>query len=251
MSRTFVALSLLAALTTGAAARTFHQPSFAQPPPSTSVSNADEPVVHFEPSSGYAHMPPSTSVSNGAQMDIYEEHVVVDRAAVRAKLAANRATNLQRFRAYQKKGVFPSNTFQDGKLNVWIDIYGNLCAAATIISASGMHDLVLDVGDTNNFIKLADVQQGALMDWILTSGLTQDEIAAIQEPFVRVDQPMPSVEPAPILVDAKLRKAEDARLMRRYRQVDASIVRNAKRSLDAATDRLMAQPHLARAFLAS
>ena len=168
-----------------------------------------------------------------------------DRATVRAALAKARATNLAAFRVYQKKGVFPSNTFTDGKLNVWLDTDGNFCAAATIIKMSGMDALVNKVAEQNNFIRLADVRQGPLMDWILTSGLTQDEIAAIQEPFMPVvDDPV--MEPSqPILVDANLRKAEDARLRAKYKMVDRMIAKNAKKSLDLATDRLMKHPKLA------
>ena len=174
---------------------------------------------------------------------------IVSRAQVRAALVKARAQNLARFRAYQKKGVFPSTTYAPGKLNVWIDEDGNLCAAATIINASGRSALVQQVGEQNNFIRLADVKQGALMDWILMSGLTQDEIVAIQEPFVRVS---PEPEPQqPILVDAKLRAQEDARLRATSRAVDKQIVKNAKGSLDRATDKLMKRQDLARKLVAS
>lgn len=178
--------------------------------------------------------------------------VSLDRAAIRAKLAKNRAANLARFRVYQRKGVFPNNTYTDGKLNVWRDAFGNLCAAATIIQLSGNADLVQRTGAQNNFIRLADVTDGPLMDWILTSGLTQDEIAAIQEPMMRVThEPVMEPSPEPILVDRRMRRIEDRRLVRKYRQVDAQIVKHRTRSLDAATDRLLANPTLARQFLAS
>jgi hypothetical protein len=170
----------------------------------------------------------------------------LDRATVRAALARARAANLAAFRAYQKKGVFPSNTFKPGKLNVWRDADGHLCAAATIINASGQSDLVDRVAEQNNFIRLADVEQGPLMDWILTSGLTQDEIAAIQEPFMPVVE-QPQLEPErPLVVDTKLRKAEDARLRAKYRAVERMVVRNRKKSLDVAIDRWMKRPALAR-----
>jgi hypothetical protein len=142
--------------------------------------------------------------------------------------------------------VFPSNTFKGKKLNVWLDADGHFCAAATIIRTSGQIDLVDKVAEDNNFIRLADVKQGPLMDWILTSGFTQAEIAAIQEPFMPVYREQPNVEPSqPILVDAKLRKAEDARLMAKYKSVDKMLVKNAAASLDRATDRLMKHPELA------
>ena len=213
MSRTFLIASLITAFTSLASA----EGRFAQPPP---------------------HAAPRVA-------DIMEAPAVVDRAKVRAKLAANRAANIQRFRNYQAAGVFPSNTYQANKLNVWLDEDGHFCAAATIIKMSGMDDLVNKVAEQNNFIRLADVKQGPLMDWILTSGLTQDEIAAIQEPFMPVvEQPMP--EPVlPIVVDSKLRKAEDARLRAKYKSVDRMIVKHTKKSLDLATDRLMKHPRLA------
>lgn len=214
MSRLLLVGSLVAALTSSAFAR-----SFAQPPPSTGAASA-------------------------------QVETTVNRAAVRAKLAKQRTANLQRFRAYQQKRSFPSNTYLNQKLNVWIDADGKLCAAATIINASGMTDLVMQTAEDNNFIRLGDVRDGALMDWILTSGLTQDEIAAIQEPFGPVMmEPMRSPEPMPVKVAAQARAEEDQRLLARYKQVEQQIVRDARASLDAATDRLMANPALAAKFL--
>ena len=172
---------------------------------------------------------------------------VLDRAQVRAALVKARAKNIAAFRAYQQAGVFPSNTFSADKLNVWVDAEGHLCAAATIIKASGQFDLVTRTGEQTNFIRLADVEQGPLMDWILTSGLTQDEVAAIQEPF----RPVMGEQPQPVLVDAELRKAEDKRLVAKYRAVDKMLVKNQKASLDAATTRLMNHPHLARQLVAA
>ena len=205
---------------------------------------------------GFAQPPPAVAV-NTSQADVPAPNMTImprrslDRASVRAALVQARSRNLAAFRAYQKKGVFPSNTFKGKKLNVWLDDAGNFCAAATIIKASGQDDLVNKVAEQNNFIRLADVKQGPLMDWILTSGFTQDEIAAIQEPFMPVMR-QPAPEPmAQILVDAKLRKAEDARLMARYKQVDKQLVKDATSSLDKATDRLMKNPTLAWSLIDS
>ena len=170
---------------------------------------------------------------------------ILDRATVRARLIENRAANLERFREYQQRGVFPSNVYRQGTLNVWRDQAGHLCAAATIINASGAEELVERVADQTNFIRLADVKQGPLMDWILTSGFTQDEIAAIQKPYMPVtDRPDPAPS-RPIVVDARLRRAETARLVKRYQEVDAMIVRQTHRSIELAVDRLMKRHDLA------
>lgn len=223
MSRVFVVASLLTAF--------------------TSFASADR----VAPSARFAQPPPAAGAPRNVQSDMPEYPAMLDRAQVRAKLAQVRTDNLARFRAYQQKGVFPSNTYDTRKLNVWRDKDGHLCAAATIINASGQSALVQKVAEQNNFIRLADVKQGPLMDWILTSGLTQDEIAAIQEPFMPVADEPSQVEPR--IVNNKMRRTEDARLLARYKQVDAMIVKNQKASLDAATDRLMKNPALVARFM--
>lgn len=228
MSRFTIALSLIASLSTAALAdRAFVAPSRSVAP----MKFAEAPVA--------AEVPVRSAVR-------------LDRAAIRAKLAKNRAANLARFRVYQKKGVFPNNTYTNGKLNVWLDEYGNLCAAATIMKLSGEDDLVQRTADQHNFIRLADVTQGPLMSWILTSGLTQDEIVAIQEPMMSVtDEPTMEPAPQPIIVNARARRLENRRLFIKYKQVDARIVKSKNKSLDAATDRLLANPDLAIKFLDS
>ena len=100
------------------------------------------------------------TMSPAAQRTQLDEEVVVDREALRAMLVKNRAANLAAFRAYQKARVYPSNVYTDDELNVWRDKDGHLCAVATMVWKSGNHDLVDRVADQNNFIKLADVQQG-------------------------------------------------------------------------------------------
>jgi hypothetical protein len=235
MSRFAIAVSLIASLSTAAFANQASPPSFGSLPV--------EPI-------SFAKAPPSSAAEMPA--DDVVSSVRLDRAAIRAKLAQTRLANLARFRVYQKKGVFPNNTFASGKLNVWLDDAGNLCAAATIIKLSGDVDLATSTATQNNFIKLGDVTQGPLMDWILTSGLTQAEIAAIQEPFVRVvPEPTMEPQPQPVLVDRRMRRAEDRRLIAKYKQVDAQIVKNQNASLDAATDRLLSNPDLAMKFLNS
>jgi hypothetical protein len=223
MSRFVIAFALV--LSTSAAAFAAPSRSFARPPVATTEAA----------SSGDAAVAP-----------------ILDRAAIRARLLEHRLANLERFRAYQRQGVFPSNTYTNGLLNVWLDDAGHLCAAATIIKASGGDALVMQVARDDNFIRLADVTQGPLLDWILTSGLTQAEIVAIQKPFMGVVRPVqPVVVEQPAIVDARLRAAEDARLAKLYRAIDARIVKNQRASLELAVDRLMNHPALAAKLLAS
>jgi hypothetical protein len=169
----------------------------------------------------------------------------VDRAALIQALAKRRAHNLAAFRAYRKGGVYPHNFVRSGPLNIWIDEEGHLCAAATMIDKDGKHQLVVDTSETNNQIRLLDVTDGPLMDWILTSGLTLEEIDRIQAPMV-----MPSPRERERLTrGGEWRVAEDARLRRGYAATDAWLVKHERAGLAAAADRLMEHPDLALALI--
>ncbi len=216
--RLLAAGSLLLALSSQIAAAA---PSFARPPP-----RAPQASITVEPA------------------------VVVDRAAVRAKLLEQRAANLERFRAYYKARSYPSNVYTPGLANVWRDQDGRYCAAATILRASGQVALAAQIAEQHNSIKLAGVTSGPLLDWILTSGLTQAELALIQRPFRPVTH-RPELRPeTPIAVDPGLRAAETRRLAKLYAEIDAKLVASQLTNLEAAVDRLMQHPQLAAAFLA-
>jgi hypothetical protein len=179
----------------------------------------------------------------------------VDRAQVRAALIANRRANLARFRAYYRAGKYPSNVYADGLTNVWRDENGRLCAAATIMKASGHGALVESIAEQNNFIKLADVTQGPVLDWILTSGFTQAELVAIQKPFQRVgtieyQEQEDMLQPVAV-IDPELRTDETVRLTKLYRRIDTRITKAFSSSLDLAVDRLMKRPDLAAKLVAS
>jgi hypothetical protein len=163
--------------------------------------------------------------------------VAPDRAEVRKALAKRRAKNLAAFRAYRKTGVYPHNFVRVGPLNVWIDQEGHLCAAATMIAKDGKRALVDEIGKTDNQIRLLNVTEGALLDWMLTSGFTIEEIDRIQVPGWRGLQQEELVKPD--------WTAEDNRLRKVYAATDAFLVKNAKHGLDTAVARLMRNPELA------
>jgi hypothetical protein len=162
---------------------------------------------------------------------------VPSKAEVIKALKARRAHNLASFRAYRKGGVYPHNTVRPGPLNIWIDVDGHLCAAATMVAKDGKRDLVNETATTNNNIRLLDVTKGALMDWMVTSGFTIEEIDRIQ---------MPDFQPEMPAVDYT---AVDAQLAVGYAKTDGWLVKNEKSSLEVAARRLLQQPFLARALV--
>jgi len=230
MSRFALAFSLVTALSSLAVAA----PSFAKAPPDASFSAAASPPVE---------MPVGDRIDAAASRAPITRASL--RASVRAMLIENRTANLARFRAYRLAGSYPSNLYTGGALNVWRDPAGKFCAAATIIRASGETALVEQIAQDDNFIRLATVTSGPLMDWILTSGLTQAELALIQRPFMPVTNRPQLDEPITASISPKLRAREDARLAKLYKRIDAALVRNQRTSLDAAVDRLIKNPTLA------
>lgn len=168
------------------------------------------------------------------------------RAKLRTILAERRAKNVAAFRKYVVAGVYPHNVNMtpdvDGfgeELNIWIDGEGHRCAAAQMIWASGAHELVEQQAATDNLIRLANVTDGPLMDWILTSGLTQDEVVLIQRPFRR-----PPPQHA-----ANWRKKVDREMRAKYDGIVRELARSRNASLESAVDALMARPDLVEAML--
>ncbi|HEY4243453.1 MAG TPA: hypothetical protein VGM88_26755 [Kofleriaceae bacterium] len=208
------------------------------------IASADHAYVPDPPVAAphFAQQPGSPRIARRHTPPIVEDEpdpVAVDRDTVRTQLIQNRATNLARFRAYVAAGSYPSNTFQPTTLNVWRDNDGHFCAAATIIRASGAVLLVDRVAEQANNIKLGDVKQGPLMDWMLTSGLTQEEIALIQRPF----RPVSNAPDPQIIPDRRV--AETDRLKKLYAEIDSTLTANAATSIETATSRLLAHPDLA------
>ncbi|MBK7195164.1 MAG: hypothetical protein IPH80_22010 [Myxococcales bacterium] len=215
LARLALACTLAAATVTTATAGGFAAPPSAGAP--MPVADRAEP----DPDTAIVRMRPA--LSDAA------------RQRLRAVLGKHRDQNLRAFAGYVRRGVFPHNFENDGRLNVWRDREGHLCAAATMISRSGARKLVAKVARTDNFIRLADVTEGPLLDWILTSGLTHAEVVAIQEPFMGNEPDLPARD---------WRTAEDARLRARYAEVRAQLAADRDASLDAAIDALALHPEL-------
>lgn len=129
---------------------------------------------------------PSTKivdVGDPGRIDSPDEHM-----SARERLAKNRARHLDQLNAYWKAGVFPRNEELPIVGNVWRDSSGHLCAAANLINLDGHTELVDRTAKENNFVRLADVKEGDLHEWILQSGFTQEEVAMIQVPYIPVRQ---------------------------------------------------------------
>ncbi len=179
---------------------------------------------------------------------IVKEQAAVDSALLRERLTARRQLNLDRLHAYALAGQFPINDVRPGMLNIFIDDEGHICAAANLIHLDGHKDLVKSTAKKSNYIVLAQVKQGPLMNWMLTSGFTQEEIALIQEPYFfddRVIEPAPAPQPK-----LTKREIEVARVRGVLLAVHKQLSANSKKSLDLLAERLQSHRMLAISFTA-
>jgi hypothetical protein len=107
-----------------------------------------------------------------------------EREAWRRTLAVRRLVNMQRLRLYQLRGVFPQNEHvADRAVPVFVDNYDTACAVGHLMRQSGWTDEVAKIQRTNNLVYVPDVHAGPLVDWVLSSGLTQEEAALIQPSY--------------------------------------------------------------------
>jgi hypothetical protein len=173
------------------------------------------------------------------------EHQDMSRSAVRARLALRRAQQLDQLGAYAVRGEFPHNYAQPMAAHVFRDAAGRLCAVANLVHQDGRDDLVDATVREHNDLAVADVHDGPMLDWILGSGLTQEELARIQLPAPPLAPQFlaPAIaRPAPIQVqplpsdEAKMNVA----VVQHIDQVRRELRANVDKSLDLATERYIA-----------
>jgi hypothetical protein len=99
--------------------------------------------------------------------------------SVVAELAQHRAQLIGWLHDYREAGVYPSDAAGNPS-SVFIDASGVRCPMAELLHKSGRDDLVEAVAKEANTVRLADVHVGPLHDWMLASGLTQEEISLVQ-----------------------------------------------------------------------
>lgn len=175
-----------------------------------------------------------------------------DRAALRAALVKQRKEHLQQFHKYRVKGVYPHNLYEPDMRNVWRDPDGHLCAIATLVTQDGLSELVEKTAKDQNFVQIANLDAGPIVDWILTSGLTQEEVVMIQAPTQADIEEMEWQQRREARKLKRKLAREDRRLATNYTAVERALAqpRIADAGIDLAVARLAAHPELAKKLLA-
>lgn len=149
--------------------------------------------------------------------------------AARAELAAQRELMLDHLHDYWTRGEFVQNPVPSGGRGHFIfDAAHRPCPLASIIIDSGGRDLVEQAARENNGVKVADLRDGPILDWILRSGLTQEECILIQQPS-RSGSEMTRPEA----------ETEKEQLRRTLEEIEIRLRRETDRSLELAVTRLL------------
>lgn len=150
------------------------------------------------------------------------------RTEMTTKLAAARAKHIEQLHAYWVAGEFPLNETEDEIANIFRDHQGHLCAVANMLWQDGKTQLVEATAATDNLIRLADVHDGPLYDWVMQSGFTQEEVAMIQVPYM------------PYNPNARLEETQ--RLQSHLAEVERRLRDDTPQSLRVAVKRYFASP---------
>lgn len=109
------------------------------------------------------------------------------------ELQAERTRNLDRLRDYWQRGEYPINYEHPGAWEpVFIDLDGNICAVGYLVEQSLGRDVAERINSRYHFATIRQIDAPELKEWIKNSGLTYEEVVAIQAPAVEAIDDNPS-----------------------------------------------------------
>lgn len=153
------------------------------------------------------------------------------------RLALRRAEQIARLHDYAARGEFPINTYiSSRRVPVFVDRGGTACAVGHLMRCSGADETVSAIARANNHVRVMDVTNGPLVEWILASGLTQEECALIQPTY---DPSMRMRTPPEVLESEKILLAQMERLRIHFTAVEEKLRADSKKSLQTALSRLV------------
>jgi hypothetical protein len=103
-------------------------------------------------------------------------------------LALRRKTQLERLADYAAAGRFPLNRHYAGEARpIFVDARGTHCAVGQLMAMDGREGDVMRIARAKPNVLVREVTGGPLVEWVLTSGLIQEEAALIQPGYFPPD----------------------------------------------------------------
>jgi hypothetical protein len=117
-----------------------------------------------------------------------------DVSGLSAAQLARRFAIVATLRGYRDRGVFPHNYDFTTPTPYFIDRKtGTLCAVAFLMESTGRRDMVNRIAAANNNVWVPELAADtAVVAWLDREGLTLDEAALIQEPYMIDPGPAPT-----------------------------------------------------------
>lgn len=158
------------------------------------------------------------------------------RAELRKALAVARRRQIDRLRAYRTAGKFPlgkglfAPQLAHRRLRepLFVDPDGTPCAVGYLMQRSGWTAEVAEIAKATPGVHIEEVSSGPIVDWVLRSGLTQDEATLIQPDYTKF-----------VAKAQREAAAERKRLVAHFSAVEKQLIANTEVSLDIATVRLL------------
>jgi hypothetical protein len=85
---------------------------------------------------------------------------------------------------YWHRGVFPTNEASDTRTPQFVGGNGVPCAVAALLLADDQDDLVESIASTTNDVRIEDLNDGPILEWLDANGFTQAEAARIQPAYI-------------------------------------------------------------------
>ena len=116
--------------------------------------------------------------------DLGQTWTTIEREKWRGRLSEEREKQITRLKAYRDAGTFPHNEgHAKHAVPIFVDRHDTACAVGHLMRMSGWEEEVKAIAAANNLVFVPDVTDGPLVEWVLLSGLTQEEAALIQPSY--------------------------------------------------------------------
>lgn len=133
--------------------------------------------------------PPDASTNEDLRIRTHLEYVEThlrsrDCSDMPAELRARRAQLLDLLHEYRKRGVFPRNRrYIDRRVPCFIDDDGRICAVGYLIEQSVDREAAEGINKEHKYERLLEMNDTAVDEWIVWSGLSKEECAWIQPEY--------------------------------------------------------------------
>ncbi|MGH0033090.1 MAG: PEP-CTERM sorting domain-containing protein [Myxococcota bacterium] len=159
----------------------------ASPPVAPPTAPLDDPLLQsagLQRERGRLELPPLDPGLERARLVAHFDRVLERLEAGRAPapdLEERRALQIERLRRYRDAGRFPLNREGHGlTLPIFVDAEDTACAVGWLMREDGWRAEVEAIRRADNHVYVDDVEDGPLLAWVATSGLTREEAAIIQ-----------------------------------------------------------------------